>query len=75
MNSVLYFRCPMGVGKWASSLIQIPLTSLNYQDNNFYLDYMITSLAIILLPVQSRDKFLEQVRKIIYFKEYKILLV
>lgn len=55
------FRCPTGVGKWASSLIQLPLINSNDQENNFYLDYMIALLATILLPVQSRDKFLEQV--------------
>jgi len=59
---ILYNRCPTGVGKWASSFIQISLNDFNHQENNFYLDYMITSLAIILLPVQAREKFLEQVR-------------
>jgi len=43
------------------------LIDLNHQDDNFHLDYMITSLAIILLPVQAREKFLEQVRNSIGF--------
>lgn len=64
MDFILYSRCPTGVGKWASSFIQVPLVDLNQQENNFHLDYMITSLAIILLPVEAREKFLEQVRKI-----------
>lgn len=55
-------RCPTNVGKWASSFIQVPLIDLNHLENNFYLDYMITLLAIILLPVKAREKFLEQVR-------------
>lgn len=59
---LLYSRCPTGIGKWASSLIQIPLIDFNFQNDNFKLDYMITLLAIILLPVEARDKFLEQVR-------------
>jgi hypothetical protein len=61
MNHIL--RCQTGVGKWANSFIQIPLIDLNHQDDNFHLDYMITSLAIILLPVQAREKFLEQIYK------------
>lgn len=68
MNSILYFRCPTGVGKWASSFIQVPLISLNHQENNFHLDYMLSSLAIILMPVKSRDKFLEQVKNITHFE-------
>ncbi|KAE9544479.1 hypothetical protein AGLY_000020 [Aphis glycines] len=61
MNHIL--RCQTGVGKWANSFIQIPLIDLNHQDGNFHLDFMITSLANILLPVQARDKFLEQIHK------------
>lgn len=61
---LLYFRCPTGIGKWASSLIQIPLIDFNFQNDNFQLDYMIMLLAVILLPVEARDKFLEQVRTI-----------
>lgn len=52
----------MGVGKWASSFIQIPVVDVHHQENNFHLDFMITSLAIVLLPIQAREKFLEQVR-------------
>lgn len=72
---IFYFlcsRCPSGVGKWASSFIQIPLIDLNHQENNFHLDYIITSLAIVLLPVSAREKFLEQV---IYYLILTILYV
>lgn len=72
LTFILYHRCPTGVGKWASSFIQIPLIDLNNQDNNFHLDYIIVSLAIILLPIQSREKFLEQVRNIAFFEVYNI---
>ncbi|XP_025411523.1 ectopic P granules protein 5 homolog isoform X2 [Sipha flava] len=61
LNHIL--RCPTGVGKWASSFIQIPLIDFNYQENNFHLDFIITTLAIILTPVYAREKFLEQICK------------
>ncbi len=55
------YRCPAGVGKWASHFIQPPVTSNGSHYNEQHLDHLITTLAIILLPVQSRDLFLEQV--------------
>ncbi|XP_050432163.1 ectopic P granules protein 5 homolog [Adelges cooleyi] len=61
LNHIL--RCPSGVGKWASDFVQIPLTDANYLDGNFHLDCMITSLAVVLLPVRCRENFLEQVYK------------
>lgn len=57
---ILYFRCPAGVGKWASHFIQPPVPE-NCSVDQHYIDHIITTLAVILLPVQSRDLFLQQV--------------
>lgn len=65
LNHVL--RCPGGVMNWARSYIQIPLPPTNVIEvstsplNDPYLDHMIATLAVILLPIKDRDKFLEQV--------------
>lgn len=60
-------RCPGGVMNWARPFVQVPvpqkvagLSSSPF--NDLYLDHMIATLAVILLPVKDRDKFLEQVQ-------------
>ncbi|XP_043670805.1 ectopic P granules protein 5 homolog isoform X1 [Vespula pensylvanica] len=66
LNHIL--RCPGGVMNWARSYIQIPLPPTNVIEvsisplNDPYLDHMIATLAVILLPIKDRDKFLEQVQ-------------
>ncbi|CAD6215664.1 GSCOCG00000476001-RA-CDS [Cotesia congregata] len=67
LNHVL--RCPGGVTKWAAGLVQVPttwnqsrgvLSTSTLQDP--YLDHMVVSLAVMLLPIKDREKFLEQVQ-------------
>ncbi|XP_020300063.1 ectopic P granules protein 5 homolog isoform X2 [Pseudomyrmex gracilis] len=60
-------RCPGGMMNWARPFVQVPvpqkvagLSSSPFNDP--YLDHMIATLAVILLPVKDRDKFLEQVQ-------------
>lgn len=68
LNHVL--RCPGGVSKWAKSFVQLPLPTKKGLSvlplNDHYLSHMISTLAVILLPVKEREKFLEQVI-IVYF--------
>ncbi|KAF7993173.1 hypothetical protein HCN44_006233 [Aphidius gifuensis] len=66
LNHVL--RCPGGVTKWAAGFIQAPNVprSQTHTASPFsdpYLDHMVATLAVILLPVKEREKFLEQVRE------------
>ncbi|KAL0115562.1 hypothetical protein PUN28_010822 [Cardiocondyla obscurior] len=65
LNHIL--RCPGGVMNWAKSFVQVPvplkvsgLSSSPFNDP--YLDHMIATFAVILLPIKDRDKFLEQVQ-------------
>ncbi|XP_002410692.3 ectopic P granules protein 5 homolog [Ixodes scapularis] len=67
LNHVL--RCPPGIYKWATSLVQIPPPSpwSPYTDwpvafDSLLLDYAIAALATMLLPVEARSEYLEQVR-------------
>ncbi|KAM0728306.1 Ectopic P granules protein 5-like protein [Formica fusca] len=65
LNHIL--RCPGGVMNWAKSFVQVPvpqkLSGLSSSPfNDSYLDHMIATLAVILLPIKDRDKFLEQVQ-------------
>lgn len=57
---------------WAKSFVQAPVHSkvtglCTLPFNDPYLDHMIATLAVILLPIKERDKFLEQVN----LNEYK----
>ncbi|XP_076765337.1 ectopic P-granules autophagy protein 5 isoform X1 [Xylocopa sonorina] len=66
LNHIL--RCPGGVMNWARSYVQIPIPEqrgkLSISPlNDPYLDHVIATLAVILLPIKDRDKFLEQVQK------------
>ncbi|XP_066590073.1 ectopic P granules protein 5 homolog isoform X2 [Prorops nasuta] len=65
LNHIL--RCPGGVTNWARNYVQVPgpskLSSLCASPlNDPYLDHMIAVLAVILLPIKEREKFLEQVQ-------------
>ncbi|XP_053972222.1 ectopic P granules protein 5 homolog [Hylaeus volcanicus] len=65
LNHIL--RCPGGVMNWACNYVQLPVPphfgKLSSSPlNDPYLDHIIATLAIILLPVKDRDKFLEQVQ-------------
>ncbi|XP_050538200.1 ectopic P granules protein 5 homolog isoform X2 [Daktulosphaira vitifoliae] len=61
LNHIL--RCPSGVGKWASSFVQIPSTEINCLDSNFHLNCIITALGVILMPIKLREQFLEYIYK------------
>lgn len=61
-------RCPGGVANWARSFIQVPvpgktkaLSTSPLSDP--CLDHMIATLAVILLPIKEREKFLTQVNQ------------
>ncbi|XP_003703213.1 ectopic P-granules autophagy protein 5 isoform X2 [Megachile rotundata] len=65
LNHIL--RCPGGVMNWASSFVQTPVPQqfdkLNICPwNDMYLNHMIATLAVILLPIKERCKFIEQVQ-------------
>ena len=65
LNHVL--RCPGGVTSWARNYIQIPVPSRNTglsssPLNDPHLDHIVAVLAVILLPIKERNKFLEQVQ-------------
>ncbi|XP_076238292.1 ectopic P-granules autophagy protein 5 [Calliopsis andreniformis] len=65
LNHIL--RCPGGVMNWARSYVQMPIPQQFHKSstspfNDPYLDHIITTLAVILLPIKERDKFLEQVQ-------------
>lgn len=64
LNHVL--RCPGGVTNWAKSFIQIPVPSRNRNLtsplNDPHLDHIVSTLAVILLPIKERNQFLEQVQ-------------
>lgn len=65
INHIL--RCPGGVTNWAAGYVQAPAKSktrgfTTSALNDPYLDHMIATLAVILLPIKEREKFLEQVQ-------------
>ena len=66
LNHIL--RCPGGVTNWAIAFVQTPAPPRNHQGlsasplNDPYLDHMIATLAVMLLPIREREKFLEQVQ-------------
>ncbi|XP_065206271.1 ectopic P granules protein 5 homolog isoform X2 [Planococcus citri] len=53
-------RCPAGVSKWATRFIQPPVPHNGRLYSQKYVDHLITTLAIILLPVTDRSLFLQQ---------------
>lgn len=57
------FRCPAGVGSWASSFIQTPV-DFGIADSpfaNYQINHVLTILAIILTPIRAREQFLEDI--------------
>ncbi|XP_046571414.1 LOW QUALITY PROTEIN: ectopic P granules protein 5 homolog [Haliotis rubra] len=63
LNHIL--RCPAGVGKWATKLIQVPEPGSNSMQGAFgspVLDHLVTALATVLFPTQSREEFMSQMR-------------
>lgn len=64
LNHIL--RCPGGVMNWARSYVQTPISQQHGKLgisslNDPFLDHIIATLAVILLPIKDREKFLEQV--------------
>ncbi|KAK5643248.1 hypothetical protein RI129_007093 [Pyrocoelia pectoralis] len=60
LNHVL--RCPAGVGTWGAHFIQIPLPE-RLQESPFsspQINHLIAVLSAILMPIQKREQFLEQ---------------
>ncbi|XP_011351380.2 ectopic P granules protein 5 homolog isoform X3 [Ooceraea biroi] len=60
-------RCPGGMMNWAKPFVQVPVPPkisglCSSPFNDPYLDHMVVILAVILLPIKDRDKFLEQVQ-------------
>ncbi|CAL1544233.1 unnamed protein product, partial [Lymnaea stagnalis] len=60
-------RCPAGVGKWSVELVQMPSLKPNpaqYQSNFGCpaLEYIITAMATVLLPVKAREEFMCHMR-------------
>ncbi|XP_016841839.1 ectopic P granules protein 5 homolog isoform X2 [Nasonia vitripennis] len=62
-------RCPGGVANWARGYVQVPVpirTSSRVLStsplNDPHLDHIVATLAVILMPVKEREKFLEQVQ-------------
>lgn len=62
-------RCPGGVAMWARGYVQVPMplrTSIKAVStsplNDSHLDHIVATLAVILMPVKEREKFLEQVQ-------------
>ncbi|XP_071084165.1 ectopic P granules protein 5 homolog [Haliotis cracherodii] len=63
LNHVL--RCPTGVGKWATKLIQVPdpgPCSMQGAFGSPVLDHLVTALATVLFPTQCREEFMSQMR-------------
>ncbi|XP_076652381.1 ectopic P-granules autophagy protein 5 isoform X1 [Halictus rubicundus] len=73
LNHIL--RCPGGVMNWAGSYVQMPAPGEFSKSsasplNDPYLDHIVATLAVILLPVKERDTFLEQVQNSLQDTEY-----
>lgn len=61
-------RCPVGVGNWAASLIQVPVMQRSVEELQSPFSYpefqhCIALLAALLLPVKDRGTFLEGITK------------
>ncbi|XP_014236749.1 ectopic P granules protein 5 homolog isoform X1 [Trichogramma pretiosum] len=60
-------RCPGGVASWARSFVQVPVAQRKCSISasplsDPYLDHIVATLAVILMPVKEREQFLEQVQ-------------
>ena len=59
-------RCPVGVGNWAASLIQVPVQQLDEYQSPFNIrefQHCVALLSALLLPVKDRGTFLEGITK------------
>lgn len=59
----MIFRCPAGVGSWASSFVQTPLIFGLAESPfvNYQIHHVLTILAVILSPIKAREQFLEDI--------------
>ncbi|XP_055999889.1 ectopic P granules protein 5 homolog isoform X2 [Ostrea edulis] len=58
LNHIL--RCPAGVGKWGTSLIQVPAFHTLSSQSSFdspILDHILTCFATVLMPIKGREEF------------------
>lgn len=59
-------RCPVNVGNWAASLIQVPISAIEINESPFTLSefqHCVAVLSAILLPVKDRGAFLQGITK------------
>jgi hypothetical protein len=59
-------RCPVGVGNWASDLIQVPVQKIDESQSPFNVrefQHCVALLSALLLPVKDRGTFLEGITK------------
>nr|XP_018914987.1 PREDICTED: ectopic P granules protein 5 homolog [Bemisia tabaci] len=57
LNHIL--RCPAGFSSWAANFIQLPVPYEGSHHDQAYLDHFIAVLAGVLLPINSREQFLQ----------------
>lgn len=57
------FRCPPGISVWASTFVQTPLPASENDSpfSSFEINHIMTILALLLLPIDKREQFLEEV--------------
>lgn len=60
---VCIYRCPAGIGTWAASYIQTPISRETSETPfaDYHINHVISILATILAPINKRDEFLESV--------------
>jgi ectopic P granules protein 5 len=61
-------RCPVGVGNWAASLIQVPVVQISLHESKSPFTYpefqhCVALLSALLLPIKDRGTFLEGITK------------
>ncbi|KAF5285353.1 hypothetical protein FQA39_LY04452 [Lamprigera yunnana] len=64
LNHIL--RCPAGVGSWAGHFVQAPLQE-RVKDSpfsNYEINHIITILSAILMPIEQREQFLNQLSQL-----------
>lgn len=54
-----FCRCPAGFSSWAANFIQLPVPYEGSHHDQAYLDHFIAVLAGVLLPINSREQFLQ----------------
>ncbi|KAK9711672.1 hypothetical protein QE152_g25342 [Popillia japonica] len=55
-------RCPPGISVWASTFVQTPLPASENDSpfSSFEINHIMTILALLLLPIDKREQFLEE---------------